>query len=115
MRFPHGETITVIRATTTGTDDYGNAIEGWDTATETTIPGCAVALRSEPESGGYDSPAVLVGITVYAPAGTDIRHTDRVRVRGVLYEVDGIPGDWMNPFTGWNPGLEVALRRSEAA
>lgn len=115
MRFAHGESIVILRAATGGTDDYGNPVVGWDSATERTVHGCALAPRAEPESGGYDSPAVLIGFQLYAPPGTDIRPTDRIRARGEVFEVDGIAAEWNNPFTGTEFGVEVALRRSESA
>ena len=27
---------------------------------------------------------------------------------------DGLPGEWVNPFTGWAPGIEVAVKRAGA-
>ena len=61
---------------------------------------------------------VVVGITVYAPPGTDIRTTDRIRVlagaryQGVTFEVTGEPGDWgRNPFTGTSGPLQFAADR----
>lgn len=104
-----GETITVVRPATT-TDRYGNAISDWTSATRTDIDGCAVAPRSSSEDN-IGRQAVIVGLTVYAPAGADIRPTDRLEVRGDDYEVDGDVGDWRNPFTGSRPGLEVPVKR----
>jgi len=38
--------------------------------------------------------------------------TDQI-VRGdsSVWEVDGEPGDWLTPFTGWHPGLAIAVKR----
>lgn len=60
--------------------------------------------------GGRD--LLTVQPAVYLPAGTSIAAVDAVEVRGLTYEVDGSPNDWVNPFTGWNPGVEVRLRRA---
>ena len=115
MRFPHGETVTIVRAPVGATDDYGNPVDDWEGASQTVVTECALAPRSEPESGGPDNPAVLIGFQLYAPPGTDIRPTDRVLARGEVFEVDGISAQWANPFTGTDFGVEVALRRSENA
>jgi hypothetical protein len=115
VRFPHGETVTIVRASATSADPYGNPVNNWSGATRTTVTGCAVAPRTSPESGGPDNPVAIIGLLVYAPSGTDIRATDRIEARGETWEVDGIPGDWRSPFTGTEFGVEVALRRSESA
>jgi hypothetical protein len=102
-------TVVLIRGG--GTDRYGDPIEG-----EGRIPlkGCIVAPRKHPlgETGERGRQGVIVGLSLYAPAGVVIRHTDRVEHNGVLYEVEGEPGVWENPFTGSRPGTEVALRRA---
>lgn len=43
--------------------------------------------------------------TVYAPAGSDVRATDRMRVRGALFQVVGDPQVWNTA------GIVVVLRR----
>lgn len=113
MRFPFGETVTVLRAPVGALDDYGNPVDDWAVATSTLIAGCALAPRYEAESGGADNPAVIVGFQLYAPPGSDIRATDRITVRGATFEVQGQPGEWSNPFTGVDFGVEVALSRVE--
>ncbi|MFW6598122.1 hypothetical protein ACQBAU_16305 [Propionibacteriaceae bacterium Y2011] len=38
--------------------------------------------------------------------------TDRIRdARGREWEVDGEVADWRNPFTGWEAGIEIPIRR----
>jgi len=109
MRHPHGQTVTIVPGPP-GTDAYGDPLPitriGGD------ITGCAVAPRysSEPTERGRQG--VIVGLTIYPPAGSDILFTDQVRVRGVLYDIDGDPAEWENPFTGDTPGMEVALKRA---
>lgn len=115
MIFASGETIVVLRPAAGATDDYGNPVEDWANAIRTTVENCGLAPRTEPESGGADAPAAIIGLTLYARPGTDIAATDRIEARGETWEVDGIPGEWHNPFTGTDFGVEVALRRSESA
>ena len=64
---------------------------------------------------------VGVGKSVYGPAtwanGTlpaEIDSDDKILIDGVLYDVEGHAGDWQSPFTGWHPGLEVAVKRAGA-
>lgn len=114
MDFPYGETVTRLRAGTV-TDPYSGEETGqdWDAATSLEIEGCAFnpGLSSEPLQDARN--AVLTRPEVYAPAGSDILAGDRLVVRGDTYSVEGRPQDWRSPFTGWEPGLVVALELVE--
>lgn len=72
---------------------------------------CAVAPRFATEQTDPHAPSVIVGLTVYGPA-TAIGSDDRLIIRGLTYEVDGLPGEWQSPFTGWAPGIEVPVKRA---
>lgn len=110
MIFPAGETAVVVRAPLLD-GRYGNETRDWANATRTDSPGWGFAPRASDESTTSDSPAVIVGLTGYGPPGVDVLPTDRLEVRGQVYEVEGEVGVWRSPFTGWQPGVEVALRR----
>jgi hypothetical protein len=112
VQFAHGETVTILRAGAT-TDYYGNVSTDWGAATETEVTGCALAPRKAEEERDQGRQGVIIGLTLYAPPGTDLLPTDRVRARGEVFEVDGFPGIWDNPLTGTSFGIEVALRRVE--
>ena len=105
------ETVTRIRAgAPTGTDAFGQPIPGPDV--ETAIEGALFApgASSEPVEVGRE--AVVSSPTLYfRGARPDLVRTDRVRVRGLVYELDGDPADWRN---GDSPvgGLVVTLRRA---
>lgn len=109
--FPHGETITRLRGTAE-TDPYSNEATGidWSTPSSLTIPGCGFnpGQSAEPLQAGRN--AITTQPEVYAPAGSDVLAGDRITVRGKTYEVDGEPGVWKNPFSGWEPGMVVALK-----
>ncbi|MEU1778104.1 MULTISPECIES: hypothetical protein [Streptomyces] len=113
--YPFGETIVIVRnGPSPGRDSYGQPIPGPET--ETTVHGCVVSPRPEnirigsPPQQGRDS--VITGWTVYAPPGTDIRTTDRLRIRGSLWEVTGETADWgHSPFTGTQGPVEVTADR----
>lgn len=111
---PNGETVTVIRPGPPTQDEYGNDVPG--TPTETDIPGCGIAPR-EGAGGGSEilqaqqvRDTVITGLTLYAPYGTDLRATDRVRVGGAVYEVQGQPGAFASPFTGSTGPVMAALQ-----
>ncbi len=95
------ETVTVVRPG--GRDQYGDPT---GTATEFTVPGCLFAPGPSRELGLGAQQTVSDG-TVYAPPGTDVRATDRVRVAGVLYSVVGDPQNW-----GAAAGVVVVLRKT---
>ena len=104
--FAHGVTITV-RSVTTTDDGLGNTSEE---VTETAWGPCAVAPRYANESNDPRSPALIVGKTVYGPAVT-LDADDRLVIDGEEWQVDGLPGEWRNPFTGWDAGVEVPVKR----
>ena len=61
-------------------------------APEHDIEGCVVLPRSTSEEGkGW---VIIEGRTVIAPFGADVLGTDKVRVDGTVWEVDGVPGDY---------------------
>lgn len=63
-------------------------------AAEHDIEGCAILPRSSNEEGkGW---VIVEGRMVIAPYGSDVLGTDKVRVDGELWDVDGEPGDYEN-------------------
>lgn len=107
--FAHGETVVIVRPSPPSRDDYGNEVPG--PPVETTVEGAVVV----PRTSGEDVNArdqVVVGLTVYLPSATVVKPTDQMRVRGVLYDVEGEPGDYVrSPFTGTTGPVQVALTR----
>lgn len=113
--YPYGETVVRLRrGPSPGRDPRGQPIPG--PLLEEPFPGCVVAPRAEtPTVGGDQQQArdtVIVGYTVYAPAGSDFLTTDQVRIRGEICEITGFPGDWgRNPFTGLHGPVQFAADR----
>jgi hypothetical protein len=105
--FQHGQTIIRIRRTSTGTDDYGNEEFTTD---EVAVHGVGVAPRSSSEREQGET-TVIVGKALYVPPGVSILASDQFRIGGVVYQVEGEPGEWTSPFTGTQFGTEVAIRR----
>lgn len=103
------QTITRLRATTTE-NRYGDAERAWTNPDRLDISGCLIAPRAEGEDTANGRQGVIVGLTVYAPAGADVVATDRVEVAGVVHTVEGQPADWSGGFGSWQPGVELRLK-----
>lgn len=101
------ESITQIRRSSSGTDDYGEPII---TTTEIELD-AMVAARTGSKTVGAAEITVTSGLTVYLPAGTDVQNDDVFVVRGDNYVLDGEPFDWRNPFGNWTPGTVIDLQR----
>lgn len=101
---------TVVRIRGESFDQYGDPT---GTPDDETLDGCMVAPRTSTDVDGRGRQGVVVGLTLYAPYGTDIVATDQLTVDGEPYEIDGEPGPWKSPFSGWEAGIEVALTRAE--
>lgn len=81
-------TVTVIREPKV--DRLDDPAQG--PAAEHDITGCAVLPRASTEEGkGW---VILDGRMIIAPFNADVLATDRVRVDGVVWDVDGVPGDY---------------------
>lgn len=108
---PFGDTVTILRPGVSTRDVYQNDVPG--TPTEISVTGCAVAPRDGTGAGTNEivdaRDTVITGLTLWAPYGTDIRATDRVRVGSDIYEVEGHPGTFRSPFTGSTGPVVVAL------
>lgn len=109
---PQGETVTIVRPGAPTQDAYGNDVPG--APTEISVPGCGIAPQDGNGAGGNElvqaRDTVIAGLVLYAPAGTDLRPTDKVRVAGVLYEVIGQPGGFRSPFTGSTGPVVASLQ-----
>ena len=99
-----------------GEDDWGDPGTG---ATHE-VAGCWIAPRSSSEREDQRD-TVIVGLSLFAPHGADIRARDVVTLpvdpfvpiayQEKRWRVQGEAGSWANPLTGWTPGVEVALER----
>lgn len=103
-----GPAVVRLRGTLT-TDGYNEPAWTFDGAARLTIRKARVAPRSSSNITDGVRNGVVVGLTLYAPIGTDIVRTDRVEIGGAeVYEIDGEIGEWHGLTV---KGLEVALRR----
>jgi hypothetical protein len=106
-----GETVIRQRPGTT-TNRYDDTVPDWSDPDLESIDGCALAPELAAEDSDHRQ-GVVIGWTLYAPAGADIEPSDRIVARGDTYEVDGEPADWRSPFSGRAAGVALSLRRVE--
>jgi hypothetical protein len=108
--FPFGESVVLQSRVASGVDQYG---DDTFTTVSTTFENVPVAPRGVSVENQDMRDTVFLGISVYLPSGTVVNAVDRVVVRGKTYEVEGQPFEAISPFTGWAPGVAVALREVE--
>lgn len=104
-RHPHGATVTRLRSG--GSDRFGNPLP----ETEHDIEDCPIA-PGQTEDVIDRSNGAIADFVIYPPPGSDIRHTDRVRLPqpwGGVWQVTGVPQHWISPWTGNRPGMRVYL------
>ena len=101
------ESITLIRQSSSGTDNYGQPIL---VETETELQ-AMVAARMGSKTVGAAEITVTSGLTVYLPPATEVQNNDIFVVRGIRYVLDGEPFDWRNGMGNWNPGTVIDLQR----
>lgn len=107
MTFPFGQTVSLVKRAKGAPDPLGN--DTW-TTTSTLVRGAFDPGTSVESVQGQD--LLVTSPRVFLPAGTDVDAVDAVDVAGARYEVDGSPNDYTNPFTGWQPGVVVQLKRA---
>lgn len=109
--FPHGETVTRLRATTTSDPYSGESIAAdWSNPSILEIAGCGIGSAGSIESVQVDRNPVTSDFDVVAPAGADIEAGDRLVIRGLICDVQGRPFAWRSPFSGWAPGMVVRAK-----
>lgn len=95
------ETVTVVRPT--GRDKYGDPLPG--TPVEFDVGGCLFAPGKSMELTN-GSNIVEADAAIYGPSGMDVEATDKLRIRGQLYEVMGQPQNW------GSAGTVIPVRRT---
>lgn len=109
MTFPNGETVTRIRPPVI---DVGTGDPVPGSGAEVDIAGVVVWPRGDSSELNDGRTTVIIGLWMLAPAGTDIEPTDKFRVRGDVYDVEGEAAEWgPSPLTGTSAGVQAALTR----
>ena len=103
---PFAEEFTLITRTLSGTPDAdGNDV--YETTTTTVYGAFSPAGSTELIQG---QATVITHDTLYLDAGQPVPQPhDEMTVRGITRKVDGTSGEYLNPFTGREPGAVVRL------
>lgn len=105
-----GETIQIKRRTITGENDFGNPTYSLTTIT---IKDALIGFGSTNEPVDAERDAVDAKITVYFPTGTVIEDGDVFVIRNLSWVKDGISQQWVSPFTSFDAGVVVQLRKRD--
>ena len=90
-------------------DAHGNPVEGWGSVEYVDVYSIAPTSSTEPSSTGRE--AVITGLSVLAPVGTDIDAKDRAVWRDEEYTIEGDLADWtIGPFS-FKPGVQFNLKK----
>lgn len=103
-----GETITIRRRSATSTDDYGNPVY---TTTTISIKDALIAFGNTDEPVDTARDPIDNSITAYLPNGTVVEESDQFIIRGTNWVKDGDPQTFTNPFTSFDGGTVVKLRK----
>lgn len=109
-----GETIQILTAQQT-TDPYsGVKVDDWSkTPTSKDLENVLCEPRPVGEPVQDARNAVTSGWTLYCQIIPNPLPTpqQRVKVRGVVYEIDGEPADWR--LGSWHPGVVIQAKKIE--
>lgn len=103
------ESVQRIPYAGAGEDAHGNETVTYGAAVTLTGFGFDPGSTSEPRLPGQDR--VIVEPTLYGPFDMPFQPKDRVIVRGVTYEVEGVVRQWRNFYSNREAGAVVSLRR----
>lgn len=108
------ETIEIIRVPQPTRDQYGALITPVPAPTPIPVEGCRIAPASSEEIADTAREGSVNRYRLYAPPGTDIRHTDQiVREDGTTFNVSTPPAVWPTQW-GISPGgVVVDMERTE--
>jgi len=90
-----GQTVELLHAPLLAPDRYGATRRDWGNATHEYVEGCAVQPISATE-GDVDREYANTHWRVYIPGDVDLESADRMRIDGVLWEVDGNPAKFVD-------------------
>jgi hypothetical protein len=105
------ETVTRLRGTTSQ-NTHGNDVTSWASPGSLEIDGCSV----QPVQGSEDlltRDSVTSRWQWFGPLGSDVKSSDRIRHRGIDYEVDGSVQEWIDPTGSGLDHMVCYLKRIE--
>lgn len=102
---PAGFFVTVVRQAENRFGDFTDAGEHQ-------VGPCGIDYTASTEPAEQPVDVVTRLAVLYAPAGSDITPTDRLRLPdGTVWQVVGYVAAFSSPLTGWNPGLSVRIQK----
>jgi len=108
VRYLFGETVTVRTMTVTGRDSDGNDVRTPTDRVLTNVPVWDPRFGNGEQLQGQD--LVEADLALWLPVDVAVTATDRLVVRGDVYEVNGQPAVFRNPMTGTS-GQQVNANR----
>lgn len=113
MQFPHGQTVYRDRPKRQP-DRYNPSASRPTTGVDTiTIENAFVASSSSRSLKTAARNEVLTSKSLYCAPGVDVKLGDIIRVGSDKYTVDEVPAADTNPFTGWQPVVEIPLTNAK--
>lgn len=109
MMFGFGESITVLSPVQSGTDHGRPVVTYAETAQRRVgvAPVIASDLSEDNRAG------TLQEFDLYDDMNSPIDFDDRIIVRGEMFDVVSHPQRWQSPYTGWQAGAVIRVRRVE--
>lgn len=111
MEFQFGQTVTRERRRLAA-DPYsgGQAPGGWVNAETVELPGAFVASGSSSSLKSGDRSQAITAKSLYlSDPDADVLVGDRIRMGSSLWQIEAKPEADVNPFTGWQPVMEIPL------
>lgn len=88
-------------------DNFGNRV----VSASNEVAGCIFAPAASSENLEFED-QTKIAATLYCPYGTDpTPYEQAVTPDGTIWEVNGDPNDWQNPFTDRKAGTVITLSR----
>jgi hypothetical protein len=104
--FGSGNTVTFIKRTVTGQDEYGDDVY---VETQTAVSGCGISPGNSSEDI-QGTASVMSDVIVHAPPDVSIGLFDAVILPdGRRYRLSGTSNTWVSPFTGTSSFQEIPL------
>lgn len=91
-----------------GRDAQRNPIDTW--GLPETVGITAINPGGSRDHQRADHDRVITTPTIYAPPGTPFTHRDLCIARGIVYEIDGNPDQWIDEY-GTPEGDVITLRK----
>lgn len=93
-------------------DSYNamRTVPDWSTVDELDFYGFIASQSSAMTPDGAREENTATSILTVEDPGVDIRRGDRIVSDGRTFSVDGVPETDANPFTGWQPTMQVRIQ-----